>query len=41
MSSRITKDFNRRGSGHAAAVRMSVVVLTSLIVLSSLLFAVS
>jgi|RhiMetdeSRZDD1v2_1073273.scaffolds.fasta_scaffold77169_2 hypothetical protein len=41
MSSRITKDFNRRGSGHVAAVRMSVVVLTSLIVLSSLLFAVS
>lgn len=41
MSSRITKDFNRRGSGHVAAVRMSVVVLTSLILLSSLLFAVS
>jgi hypothetical protein len=41
MSSRISKDFNRRGSGHVAAVRMSVVVLTSLIVFTSLVFAIA
>jgi hypothetical protein len=35
MTPYISKDFNRRGSGHTAAVRMSVIVFTGLILLAS------
>ena len=41
MNSQISRDFNRKGSGHAAAVRMSIVIFTSLILFTSLVFAVS
>jgi hypothetical protein len=41
MVSKVSKDFNYRGSGHTAAIRTSVVVLVSFIILASLICSLS